>query len=514
LSTSEVVLRLESVLRRADVLIIVPPFAQLDRPSLAAHLLQSVARRNGKDVAVLYVNMLLAASLGTENYSALCRSQAHQMLGERLFSRSAYGLPPLGEGAEELAKFAMIIGKGWEEGTDGVPFPEGLPLPLEDLRDLEASIPLWLDTIAAAIAECPLRVVGCTTTFEQTAASIALLSRIKQTCPKMVTIIGGANCEGAMAGGVASLDPSRQIIDFIFSGESEGTFPAFLNELDAGKLPATRIIAGHRLMNLDDLPAPEFTDYFKQLYCFLPGSSAPRGSVVLPYESSRGCWWGQKHHCTFCGLNGETMSFRRKSPDKVIRELRDLANRYPCRQIGMVDNIMPHEYFRTVLPVLAQEPLPVPIFYEQKSNLRLKDVLLLKRAGVTAIQPGIESLSSSVLKLMDKGVSSRQNLALLKYARSVCVQMCWNLLWGFPGDNLKEYQQMLAILPLLSHLEPPQDLCHVSIDRFSPYFFDAPRYGITNVRPLAGYATVLKTRTWRTSPTILWDSIPAGRMPT
>jgi ribosomal peptide maturation radical SAM protein 1 len=492
MSASEIVLRMESVLRGADVLIIVPPFGDLDRPSLAAHLLQGVARRAGHDVAILYANILLTAVFGAENYRSICKSAATQMLGDRLFARAAYGSCPLGEGVEELASFAMIVGDGFREGqAPGLPFPQELPLPLDTLRELETLVPSWLDTVAACIAQFPVRVVGCTTTFEQTAASIAILAHIKRLSPNIVTIIGGANCEGAMADGIASLDPSRQVIDFIFSGESEGTFPAFLDSLNSGEVPANRIIYGQPLPNLDDLPIADFADYFAQRRDFLPTLGEPRQSVILPYESSRGCWWGQKHHCTFCGLNGESMSFRRKSPDKVITELRELVSRYSCQMVAMSDNIMPHEYFRTVLPVLAADPLPVPIFYEQKSNLTLNDVVLLKKAGITEIQPGIESLSSGLLKLMDKGVSSRQNIALLRYARSVGVKIFWNLLWGFPNDQLDDYKKALEILPLLFHLEPPQALCHVIVDRFSPYFSDPVRYRITNIRPLAGYATVL-----------------------
>ena len=60
--------------------------------------------------------------------------------------------------------------------------------------------------------------------------------------------------------------------------------------------------------------------------------------------------------------------------------------------------------------------------------------MLLKRAGISFIQPGIEALSSSLLKLMRKGVSAHQNLALLRYARCAGVHLVWNLLCGFPGD--------------------------------------------------------------------------------
>ena len=80
----------------------------------------------------------------------------------------------------------------------------------------------------------------------------------------------------------------------------------------------------------------------------------------------------------------------------------------------MVDNIMPHSYFSSVLPRVAAEVPGLHIFYEQKANLTLSKIELLKQAGVAVIQPGIEALSTPLLKLMKKGVRASQNLALLR----------------------------------------------------------------------------------------------------
>ena len=44
------------------------------------------------------------------------------------------------------------------------------------------------------------------------------------------------------------------------------------------------------------------------------------------------------------------------------------------------------------------------------------------------IQPGIESLSDHVLKLMRKGTTALQNIQLLKWCREYGVQPEWNLL--------------------------------------------------------------------------------------
>ena len=92
---------------------------------------------------------------------------------------------------------------------------------------------------------------------------------------------------------------------------------------------------------------------------------------------------------------------------------------------------MPYTYFRTLLPRLAGAFPGVTIFFEQRASLSLSQLLALKRAGVTCIQPGIELLSTR-FSLMNKGLLTRQNLLLLRNARTVGIDLIWNLLWDSP----------------------------------------------------------------------------------
>src|SRR6201999_2928669 len=140
-------------------------------------------------------------------------------------------------------------------------------------------------------------------------------------------VLGGANCEGEMAEGLLGLGAS---IDYIFSGESEETFPAFLEAVLAGERPDNRIINGRPCNDMDGLPTLSSAEFFEQRPAYLPEATSAR-STLLSYETSRGCWWGQKQHCTFCGLNGEGMAFRQKSPERVIRELKTLLEESPTR---------------------------------------------------------------------------------------------------------------------------------------------------------------------------------------
>lgn len=463
-------------LRGADVLVIIPPFAGLDRPSLGAHVLQSCARQAGFSVSVLYANLVLGEEMGELKYEAICYAPTGGLMGERLFAAAAYGVPPLGRNV-------CMTDEHFESDV-----PEQR-IDLAEIQRLEARAHTWADEVVEAILKLNFKIIGCTTTFEQTAASVALLKRIKRLRPDIITIIGGANCEGQMAEGVATLDSG---IDFIFSGESEVTFPNFLEQVRAGAAPAERIVQGSPCLDLDSVPTPDFAEFYEQFQRSLPDSQLAAGdNIWLPYESSRGCWWGEKHHCTFCGINGTGMTFREKSADRVISEMKQLIAKHPSKKVCMVDNIMPHTYFKTLIPRLGDEVPGLQMFYEQKANLTLDQVEGLKRAGVEVIQPGIEALSTSLLRRMDKGVSARQNIALLRYARSVELDVNWNLLYAFPGDLLEEYEQTLALLPLMRHLPPPEGPCHLSIDRFSPYFFAPEKYGVTNIRSMESYSSVL-----------------------
>jgi len=476
-------LDIKGLLRDAEVLLIVPPFAELKYPSLGVHLLQACGLKAGFRVQVLYANLALAAVIGEENYARISNSPMGSFAGERFFARCAYGSSPLGRNARRMNEAAWVIGA--DEDVEFEPEPSSeKPLALKVLARLEKKAALFVRHLAAAVAEGPYKVVGCSTTFEQTSASVALLNAVKQLRPATLTILGGANCEGEMAQGIVSLGAR---IDYVFSGESEVTFPEFVSAVLAGAPPSTGIIYGKPCMDLDALPPPDYAEYYDQRKRLLPRSSLAPAETELLFQTSRGCWWGEKQHCTFCGLNGEGMEFRQKSAEQAIQELRVLSRAHPTKKIFMTDNIMPHAYYRTFLPRLAAELPGLDVFFELKSNLSLAQVLSLKMAGVGRIQPGIESLSSRLLKRMKKGVLARQNLLLLRDARAAGVTVEWSVLWGFPGDELEAYLEMLRIVPLLHHLPPPAGMPHISLERFSPYFTRPAEFGIRKLKPVRGY---------------------------
>jgi ribosomal peptide maturation radical SAM protein 1 len=235
---------------------------------------------------------------------------------------------------------------------------------------------------------------------------------------------------------------------------------------------------------MDALPRPDYVDFFTQLdAAALAAPDEPR----LLFETSRGCWWGEKHHCTFCGLNGAGMAYRSKSAARAFDEVRALAQQHPGVRISVVDNILDMKYLRDFVPMLAESELELDLFYEVKANLKREHLVLLRDAGIKAIQPGIESFSTPILTLMNKGVRGLQNVQLLKWCKELGVRPFWNVLWGFPGERAEDYERMAEMVPAMTHLAPPVSGSVIRLDRFSPNFDEARARGFIDVRPHASY---------------------------
>jgi ribosomal peptide maturation radical SAM protein 1 len=288
------------------------------------------------------------------------------------------------------------------------------------------------------------------------------------------------------------------------SGEADVAFPALLIALaevgDVSGVPGVVFRQGAEVIegppvtpieNLDDLPVPEYGEYFRRANGL---GLLPRDGVLsfeIPFESARGCWWGEKKQCTFCGLNGTTMRFRSKSPGRVTRELAELTRRHGSFAFAAADNILDPSYLEDLMEPLARSGATYSIFYEVKANLRREQLASLYRAGVRELQPGVESLSTHVLALMKKGTRASQNVNILRWARYYGIDLTWNLLWGFPNETDEDYFEQVRLMRWLHYLQPPLSWGRIGIERFSPYFEDRDqlKYRVP-CRPMSEYAMV------------------------
>jgi ribosomal peptide maturation radical SAM protein 1 len=466
------------------------PFVTSGRPSIQLGLLKAVAQGHGFPTRTFHFTLDAAQALGVRLYEAVCDMPRALLLGEWLFSPAAFG-PTAPDPEGEFVRPGRRTGRmvDWDVAS---------PEELMHLRD--CVLPDYLDRLIEQVDWAAFDVVGFTSTFQQNAASLALARRVKVAAAHVVTVFGGANCDHPMG---AELLRSMPCIDYVISGEGDDSFPEFLSALregaDPGQVPGVlRRIDGVVVgapprppsVALEQSPIPDYEEYFERAEALGLLPLAGRRDVPLPFETARGCWWGQKHHCTFCGLNGTSMRFRSKSPERVRDELNVLVRRHGSFRLDAVDNILDAGYLRALLPQLADRSTDYDLFYEVKSNLRRDQLRLFKQAGLRRIQPGIESLNSRVLALMHKGVTGIQNVNLLRWGRYYQLDVAWNLLYGFPGEREEDYQEQAEILRRIRHLQPPDGPSRVWMERFSPMFGDRDTFPTRFLRPMAAYRSV------------------------
>lgn len=480
----------EGIPEPGDVLLVTSPLYWIKTPLLSLHLLQAACQQASLTARVLYPNLLYSIITGPGIHEKIAREN-YYFLGERIFTAAAFGHSAVTGRINEFFNLNHLPDHTWKmdlqmvDQVSDVLTPFYNLLNITDWEHLESRTTQWVQVVAQRIADMGYRVVGCSSSPGGLVPAIALLDAIKKSNANIITILGGALCEGEMAEGILSLKTG---IDYVFAGEGEITFPGFLKEVVEGHLPGEKIIYGEAVKDMDAIPVPDYDDYFDQLKK-LPIQVHPSpGNIGIPYETSRGCWYGK---CPFCGYYGKKNFYREKSPGRILSALKELVRRYGNCSIFMTDNIMPPHFMDTLIPRISKDIPTINFRYEIKSNLTLEQVLSLKKAGVISIEPGIESLSPSLLRRMRKGVTVRENIALLRYVRSVKLALSWFLLFGIPGEEVEEYEETLRLLPLIRHLPPPQRIISMMIFRFSPYQRFPGKFGISNLRPADVYKDIL-----------------------
>lgn len=463
-----------------DVILVSMPYAALERPSIALGLLVAELRGAGIEVEAQYACLDFASRTGLRAYQAVLNSQTNYFIGEWTFSAAAF--PEMAAVSEEyLATISAELG-------------------LSDARELllslrEEAVRFVSDVADAVVARRP-RIVGCTSTFQQQTASLALLRAVRERDPEVITMIGGTNCEAAM--GVATRR-AFPWVDYVVSGEADELIVPFVTDLLAHGREASAPygvidakVAERRegdaprasVWAVDAIPTPDYDDYFRAL------DRSPISGAIVPalvVETSRGCWWGAKSHCTFCGLNGGNMAYRAKSPERAVEEFHRLAVRYGVRRFTAVDNIIDMQYHQRVLPHLAGHGYD--IFYETKANLRRQHMESFAEAGVRSIQPGMESFHDEMLRTLAKGNKAWMNVQILKWAIELGMEISWVFLIDVPRQRDQWYLEMLAWLPMVTHLAPPVYAAPIQFVRFSPYHRDAASYDLDLI-PEPAYAHV------------------------
>ncbi len=474
---------------QAQVALVNMPFSYAKYPSIQLGTLSALLKSNAIPVDCHHLNVRFAHLIGVELHESICEKRA--LFGEWLFSSLLFRDNP------KRMEYPQVFKPVFEQIAQESGKPAGY---FEEIATRIA--PQFLTWALTAIDWGQYKLVGFTSTFDQNIASLTMAKLIKDLYPEVTIVFGGANFDGEMG-----LEHFRAFpfIDHVVVGEGEESFLPLVRRILDGKTedyPNGVIYReGEKVMPTPNAALfsdfaktgpPDYDDYYHLLAEL--GHKAQGLERILLYEGSRGCWWGEKHHCTFCGLNAQSMKFRAKKPEQVLREIADLSQRYDAVRFRLVDNIIDMTYIEGLFGKLAAEHCDLDVFIETKSNLQKHQIKTLAAGGVKCMQPGLESLSFNQLRAMDKGATPMQNIICLKWSLYYHVTVLWNILLGFPGETNEDYQRQLDLIPSLLHFQPPEATGKFWLQRFSPYFTRPHEYGVRITGPGMAYEYVYDAR--------------------
>ena len=469
----------------ADVCLVSMPYYNPHLPSLALGLLQAMLNAGGIETRSVYANLLFIEQLGLPLYNKHHVPDPRLPLGEWSFSQIAF---PGFDADEDKFICATYPFMGKRRG-------QTLEAYREEIRFVRRQAEVFVNDLAENILRLSPRIVGCTSSLAQKVPSIALLRKIRELNPKVVTLMGGADCETVMG---LTAHQHFTWVDYIVSGEGEDLIVPLVDSIfEYGRQVPVELLPkgvfaplhredGYRKIkdqgvnsyravadSFERQITPVYQDYFDTFAQLPTLSGLIRPS--LPIQASRGCWYGK---CKFCGLNAPEIPYRSRQGWAVFSELEELSGQYNVEHFEFLDNVLNKEHIDDLLTKLVDRGAPYKLFFEIRSNLTRKQIKRLSASGVVICQPGIESLHSDALKAMRKGVTVWQNIQTLKWCRQYGIKAKWSIIYDLPDDQDHWYQEMAELVPLLTHLSEPMGVLEVQYQRNSHYFDKADEYAL------------------------------------
>jgi ribosomal peptide maturation radical SAM protein 1 len=429
------------------VVLVSAPWAMYNRPSIQLGALKAHLCRRFPDVPVRaeHLHLQAAAAVGYPLYQAV---------SERTWV------------AESVA--AALL------------FPDPV-IRAAGLSALAQALDMACDRFIAGIDWSTFGLAGFSVSLCQLTCSLVLIRSIKRKYPELPIVVGGASFSGESFAALTAAFPE---INYLIQGEGETALAELTDALCRSQGAAQNPLPdgpNRQIRNLDELPAPDFDDYFAQLQRLGPTN---RFHPVLPVEASRGCWWIKKpdphrptQGCAFCNLNRHWTGYRAKSPRKVAEVITALSARHKVLGFSFMDNLLPRKGATELFAALAESGRDYRLFGEIRADTPPAQLAAMRRAGMREVQVGVESLSSALLARMNKGTSALDNIEVMRHCEALGIHHGGNLLMRFPGSTAEEVEETLTnmefVVPYL-----PLNPVSFWLGLESPVFCDPRGHGI------------------------------------
>lgn len=276
--------------------------------------------------------------------------------------------------------------------------------------------------------------------------------------------------------------------DAVVIGEGEETVVALLQALeDKTPLSAVKGIAFREgeqvtvnprrelIQDIDAIPMPAFHKFNMSVYRLVPMTRMERTAFAHPVLSGRGCIF----ECNFCYRLDK--GHRPRKAEVIIEEIELLHKDYGITYICFFDELLMSSVSRTVelCEAFIKHGLHKKIIWNCNGRLNFakKNVLrLMKEAGCVFINYGIESFDDKMLRVMRKGLTTKQVVKGVENTLEVGISPGLNIIFGNIGETREvlekgvdflikydDHAQMRTIRPVTPY--PGSELYDIAVER-------------------------------------------------
>jgi anaerobic magnesium-protoporphyrin IX monomethyl ester cyclase len=176
-----------------------------------------------------------------------------------------------------------------------------------------------------------------------------------------------------------------------------------------------------------------------------------RRTKIKPFITGRGC----PYDCAFCFnkaysdlYGGRGRRFRRRSPDNVIRELREVASRHDVRFVLFMDDtfILQDRWLEEFMSRYKAE-VGLPFWCQVRANLVTDEkILLFKDAGCVSVSFGLEAGNDRLRNaVLNRNMSREEILNAAEILREHDITFMTNNMLGLPTGTLENDFETLEL---------------------------------------------------------------------
>ncbi len=243
--------------------------------------------------------------------------------------------------------------------------------------------------------------------------------------------------------------------------------------LENGKLQQTP--RAPLVMDLDSLPPTPYELFPMEYYRMQRYAKIKSTDLTFPMMSARGCTF----KCTFCYRMDH--GYRKRSPESLLDEVEKLHKDYGITYFVFMDDLLMSSVSHTeeVCKEFLKRNLPINWNCNGRLNYCTEELLqLMKDAGCTFINYGIESMDQTVLNNMKKGLRPEMIVQGIEDTLKVGISPGLNFIFGNIGDNRKTIKKTVDFLLKYDDFAQKRTIRPVTPYPGSPLYYEAIKRGL------------------------------------